>query len=99
MRAPLDRARPARYNGCMPFVAFIDTPDSSGDGGDGAREPWVLSALDWVLPWPALIVWLCVASRYADGWLGVGLIYLAIGLAAWRGLKALPDDGLNQDRQ
>ncbi len=95
----LDPTRCARYNGCMPFVGFIETPRSSGDDGDGAREPWLLSALEWVLPWPALIVWLCVASRYADGWLGVGLIYLAIGLCAWRGLKALPADGLKQDRQ
>ena len=83
----------------MLFVGFIETPHSSGDDGDRAREPWLLSALDWVLPWPALIVWLCVASRYADGWLGVGLIYLAIGLFAWRGLRALPADGLKQDRQ
>ena len=83
----------------MPFVAFIESHDASGGGGDRAREPWLLTALDWVLPWPAAIVWLCVASRYADGWLGVGLIYLAIGLAAWRGLRALPADGLNQDRQ
>lgn len=83
----------------VPFVAFIESEQPPGDDGDGAREPWVLSALDWVLPWPAAIVWLCVASLYADGWLGVGLIYLAIGLAAWRGLNALPADGLNEDRQ
>jgi hypothetical protein len=83
----------------MPFLMFIEAHEPSRDDGDGAREPWVLSALDWVLPWPAAIVWLCVASRYADGWLGVGLIYTAIGLAAWRGLRALPTEGLDQDRQ
>jgi hypothetical protein len=83
----------------MPFVAFIESHDSSGDRGEPAPEPWLLTALDWLLPWPAAIVWLCVASRYADGWLGVGLIYLAIGLAAWRGLRCLPPDGLTQDRQ
>ena len=83
----------------MPFVAFVESRDHSGGGGEPSREPWLLSALDWVLPWPALIVWLCVASRYADGWLGVGLIYLAIGLAAWRGLRKMPADGLEQDRQ
>ena len=48
---------------------------------------------------PALIVWLCVASRYADGWLGVGLIFLAVGLCAWRGLRAVPMEGLTEDRQ
>jgi hypothetical protein len=83
----------------MPFVAFIESQDRPGGRGEPSREPWLLTALDWVFPWPALIVWLCVASRYADGWLGVGLIYLAIGLAAWRGLRAMPADGLDQDRQ
>lgn len=83
----------------MPFLGFIETPHGPGDDRDGAHEPWLLSALDWVLPWPALIVWLCVASRYADGWLGVGLIFTAVGLCAWRGLRSLPMDGLTQDRQ
>jgi hypothetical protein len=83
----------------MPLVAFVETHEPFDDRGEPAREPWLLTALDWLLPWPAAIVWLCVASRYADGWLGVGLIYLAIGLAAWRGLRALPPDGLTEDRQ
>ena len=83
----------------MPFVAFIESHEPFGDRGEPGREPWFVTALDWLLPWPAAIVWLCAASFYADGWLGVGLIYLAIGLAAWRGLKAMPADGLNQDRQ
>ncbi len=52
-----------------------------------------------IFPWPAIIVWLCIASRYADGWAGVGLIYAAIMIAAWRALKALPADGLKDDRQ
>jgi hypothetical protein len=83
----------------MPLVMFVESRDPGRGDGDAAREPWVLTALDWLLPWPAAIVWLCVASRYADGWLGVALIYLAIGLAAWRGLRAWPADGLEQDRQ
>ena len=32
-------------------------------------------------------------------WLGVGLVWAAVGLAAWRGLRALPADGLDQSRQ
>ena len=67
--------------------------------GRRAREPWVLRVIDWLLPWPALIVWLMVASRYADGWIGVGFAYAAIALAAWRGLRALPAEGLNEARQ
>ena len=83
----------------MPFVGFIRAPEPHGDDGEPAREPWVLSAIDWLFPWPAAIVWLCLASRYADGWLGVALIFAAIALAAWRGLEALPSDGLKDDRQ
>jgi hypothetical protein len=83
----------------MPFVAFIDTREPYEEHREPAGEPWIVSLLGWVLPWPALIVWLCVASRYADGWAGVGLAYAAVALAAWRGLRTLPTDGLNQNRQ
>jgi hypothetical protein len=83
----------------MPMLMFIDSRHPFGEGGDAAREPWILTAFDWLFPWPALIVWLCVASRYADGWTGVGLVYAAVAIAAWRGLKALPADGLNQSHQ
>jgi len=83
----------------MPLVMLIDTREPFDEGGQPAGEPWILSLLDWVLPWPALIVWLCVASRFADGWAGVALIYAAVALAAWRGLRTLPTDGLNENRQ
>jgi hypothetical protein len=95
----LDRARRARYKRWMPLLAFIESREPFDDRSEPAREPWLLTAMDWLLPWPAAIVWLTVASRFADGWLGVGLIFGAIALAAWRGLRALPTDGLNQDRQ
>lgn len=82
------------------FVAFIEArPDRPEDHPEPPREPWVLGALSWLLPWPALIVWLCVASRVLDGWAAVGCIDLAVGLAAWRCLRALPSDGLRHDRQ
>jgi hypothetical protein len=83
----------------MPFVMLVDTREPFEERGEPAREPWIVSLLDWVLPWPALIVWLCVASRFADGWAGVGLVYAAVALAAWRGLRTLPDEGLNENRQ
>jgi hypothetical protein len=85
----------------MPFVMLIDTREPFDDGHRRSREPWLVTLLDWLLPWPALIVWLCVASRLVDGWAAVGLVWGAVFLAAWRGLKALPadGDGLNQNRQ
>lgn len=81
------------------MLMLIDTHTPRDDGGGSRGEPWLVTALAWLLPWPALIVWLCVASRMVEGWIGVGCIWLAIGLAAWRGLRALPVDGLNQRQQ
>jgi hypothetical protein len=82
------------------MLMLIDTREPPDDEGSGSgREPWIVGALGWLLPWPAMIVWLCVASRVLDGWPGVAAIYLAIGLTAWRGLHALPTDGLDQQRQ
>ena len=70
-----------------------DRPSRSG------REPWLVLLLGWLLPWPALIVWLCIASRLLEGWLAVAAVFAAIGLSAWRGLCALPSDGLNKTQQ
>ena len=75
---------------------LVETRGPFDEGGRSSREPWLVALLGWVLPWPALIVWLCVASRVIDGWAGVGCVYLAIGLAAWRGLRALPTEGLSR---
>jgi hypothetical protein len=98
----LTRGSERRYNNEAMFI-------ESGGGGSGRDEggnrgePWVVTALGWILPWPALIVWLCVASRviaeWADGWPAVGCIFAAIFLSAWRGLCLLPSDGLNENRQ
>jgi hypothetical protein len=81
------------------MLMLIDTREPPDDGDGSTSEPWLLIALAWFFPWPALILWLCVASRYLDGWLGVFAIWLAIGLAAWRGLKAMPSSGLGDNRQ
>jgi hypothetical protein len=78
---------------------LVETRDPFEDGAWSSREPWLVTLLGWLLPWPALIVWLCVASRMLDGWAGVGCVYLAVGLAAWRGLRALPTEGLREQKQ
>jgi len=96
----LDRERRARYNGCTVLITLVDTRQPPDDEGGGrSREPWLVSLLAWFLPWPALILWLCAASRVIDGWVGVACVFVAIGLATWRGLAALPTEGLNQTRQ
>jgi hypothetical protein len=82
------------------MLMLIDTRPPPDDGGGGSKgEPWLVTALGWLLPWPALIVWLCVASRLIDGWIGVFAIFLAIGLATWRGLRHLPMEGLTEQKQ
>jgi bacteriorhodopsin len=78
---------------------LVESREPFDEGGHSSREPWLVALLDWVLPWPALIIWLCAASRVLDGWVAVVCVYVAIGLAAWRGLCAMPADGLNQQRQ
>ena len=42
---------------------LVETRGPFDEGRRSSREPWLVSLLGWVLPWPALIVWLCVASR------------------------------------
>jgi hypothetical protein len=78
---------------------LVETREPFDDRHRPSREPWLVGLLTWLLPWPALIVWLCVASRVLDGWAGVACVYVAIGLAAWRGLRSLPAEGLSQQKQ
>jgi hypothetical protein len=81
------------------MLMLIDTREPPDDGNGHSPEPWPIVALGWLFPWPAIIVWLCAASCFLDGWFGVLAIYLAIGLAAWRGLRTLPSSGLSDNRQ
>ena len=78
---------------------FIESREPPGDAPGSGREPWLLTAVGWLLPWPALIVWLIVASRFADGWIGVAFAFGAVGITAWRAARAFPTDGLDQVRQ
>jgi hypothetical protein len=92
------RPRP-RYNGGTLLFMLVETREPFDEGRRPSREPWLVALLGWLLPWPALIVWLCALALAVDGWVGVGCGFAAIGLASWRGLRALPTDGLNQMRQ
>ena len=81
------------------LLMLVESRDPFDDGEGPGREPWIVRLLDHILPWPALIVWLCAAALAIDGWPAVGCAFAAIALAAWRGLCAMPTDGLNQARQ
>ena len=78
---------------------LVESRGPFDDGDRPSREPWLVTLLGWLLPWPALIVWLMTASRIVDGWAGVVFAFAAIMVAAWRGLRALPAEGLNQVKQ
>jgi hypothetical protein len=74
------------------LLMLIDTRDDPPPG-DHAHEPWPITALRWAFPWPALLVWLFVASQVLDGWWGVTALWAVILLGSWRGLKLMPDSG------
>jgi hypothetical protein len=78
---------------------LIDTrePPSDEDGRSG--ESWLVQVVEWLLPWPALVVWLCAASLLLSGWVAVGCVFAATALALWRVDKLLPRDGLRDYRQ
>jgi hypothetical protein len=78
---------------------LVETREPFDDRDRSSREPWLVTLLGWLLPWPALVLWLCVASRMLDGWAGVASIYLAVLIAGWRALRAWPADGLQQQKQ
>jgi hypothetical protein len=88
-----------RYNASTMMFMLVESRDPFDEGAQPSREHWMITLLGWMLPWPALIVWLCVASRVLDGWTAVACVFVAIGLSAWRGLRGLPTEGLNQQRQ
>ena len=78
---------------------LVEARDPFDEGEKSSGEPWLVSLLGWVLPWPALVVWLLAASRLVDGWVGVGFAFAAVIIAAWRSLRSLPMEGLTQAKQ
>jgi hypothetical protein len=71
---------------------LIDTREEPPGRGDG-DEPWLVTALRWVLPWPALIVWLFAAGQMLDGWPGAVALWAAVIVGTWRALRWMPGGG------
>jgi hypothetical protein len=73
-------------------MLLIDTrtppPEPSRGGGH-----WVLAAITWALPWPALVVWLLAAATMCDGRVGVAFAWAAVAIAFWRMSRAYPGVG------
>ena len=81
------------------LFALIDTREPPPSGPSG-REPWILTALCWAFPWPALVLWLFVASQMLDGWWGVIAIWCAVVIGTWRALRWMPiTDGMREYKQ
>ena len=81
------------------LFALIDTREPPPDGPP-APEPWIITALRWALPWPALVLWLFAASQMLDGWLGVIAIWGAVIIGTWRALRWMPvTDGMREYKQ
>jgi hypothetical protein len=78
------------------LLMLIDTRDEP-PAGDPRQEPWFITALRWALPWPALVLWLYIASELLDGWAGVIALWGAIIVGTWRLLRAIPEVGGMRD--
>jgi hypothetical protein len=78
-------------------VFLIDTREVPPDPDERPRRSWLLPLLDWLLPWPALIVLTIVAAAIFDGWQGLAFSWAAILLCAWRTLKAFEHVGGMRD--
>jgi len=78
---------------------LIDTREPPPDGSP-KPDPWIVTALRWVFPWPALIAWLFAASQMLSGWPGVIAIWGAVMIGTWRGLRWLPvTAGMRDNKQ
>jgi hypothetical protein len=66
---------------------------------DDTREPWYMTALASMFPWPALIAWLLVAGQVLDGWWSVLSLWAGVLIGSWRLLRKLPDGGMRDYRQ
>lgn len=101
MRGPGDRpllvAPAGRHNRCA--VLLIDTREVPPDPEEPPRRSWswLLPLLDWLFPWPALIVFTIVAASVLDGWQGLVCAWAAILLCAWRTLRAFEHVGGMRD--
>lgn len=77
---------------------LIDTHDPryNPPEPDPDREPW-WERVPWAaLKWPAIVCALLLAADLIAGWIGVGLAFTAIYVAAWR-VTRLPGAGTLRD--
>ncbi len=83
-------------------LLLIDTrdvpPEPEPDRGPSAMAV-VSAALGWLYPWPAVLIWLFIATCMLEGLAGAISGYVMLMVAFWRMLHIFPADGLGAHQQ
>jgi hypothetical protein len=83
-------------------LLLIDTrePPEPEPDPDGRSAGAVLAAaLAWLYPWPAVLIWLFIATVLVHGLPGAIAGYVLLCVAFWRMMKIIPPDGLGSHQQ
>jgi hypothetical protein len=78
---------------------LIDTRDHPPEPEPRDNRHWLPAVLEWLYPWPAVIVWLWIGGIVLTGFVGMLLAVSALLVFFWRISKAYPDWGLSDYRQ
>ena len=70
-------------------MLLIEAGGGPPDPRGPRREPWFVTLILQVLPWPAVVVWLLAGALVTSGWVAVGFAWGAVFVAAWRGSRAI----------
>lgn len=80
-------------------LLLIDTRDVPPEPEPERRPSAVAAALTWLYPWPAVLLWLFVATMVLHGLAGAITAYVMLCVAFWRMMRAIPADGLGSHQQ
>jgi hypothetical protein len=80
---------------------LIDTRDHPPEPEPEPRDnrAWLPTVLEWLFPWPAVIVWLWIGGIVVTGFAGMVFAVSALLVFFWRLSKAYPDWGLSDHHQ
>jgi hypothetical protein len=78
-------------------VMLIDTRDLPPEPDDDPGRSWTAREVLWGLRWFGVIMVLLVVSYVTSGWFSVVVIYAALYVTVWRGLKLMPTVGGMRD--
>jgi hypothetical protein len=76
---------------------LIDTRDLPPEPGDEPGRSWTARDVLWRLRWFIVVAILMLISYATSGWFSVVIIYAALYVTVWRGLKLMPTVGGMKD--